>query len=464
MEQKKQIRLIVWCLFLSCTTFAQIISGNLSLLSNQEIKLEGFDGLNTYLIATTKIDPNGNFKLSYGKTAIGVGYLKSVDEKPRIVILSGEDIEIKGENLINSESIKILKDQENQWFEHYIQEHGRREQALSAWYYLDKMYTLDSLFSVQATPSNIIQKEKQRIKSEDVAFLESLPKRSYVKWFLTTRKLLSSTAIIAQFRTEEIPMTIQAFRELAYTDPRMYKSGLLREAIDNHFWLIENSGKPMDEMFEEMKVSIDTIFLQLVDNEKRLNEITYHLFTLLEKRSLFTASEYLALKILNNASCKVDNDLALQLETYRAMKKGTVTADIDFDKSSFADATKTVNKLSEIKSNYTVLVFGASWCPKCQEDLPEIAKLYRKWQAKNIEVVFVAVENDKKEFVDFSKSLPFPAYSDLKKWDSKIVRDYYIFSTPTLLLLNNKREIILKPYSVEHLNVWMDAFLFDENK
>jgi hypothetical protein len=51
---------------------AQTISGNLSNLANQAIKLEGFNGLKTYPISTTTIDENGSFKLNYSKADYGV--------------------------------------------------------------------------------------------------------------------------------------------------------------------------------------------------------------------------------------------------------------------------------------------------------------------------------------------------------------------------------------------------------
>ncbi|HBK82973.1 MAG TPA: hypothetical protein DDZ41_05155, partial [Flavobacterium sp.] len=70
----------------------------------------------------------------------------------------------------------------------------------------------------------------------------------------------------------------------------------------------------------------------------------------------------------------------------------------------FANPNKIVTKLSLIKSNYTVVVFGASWCPKCKEELPELAKLYSKWKSKGIEVVFIALEEDEKAFKDFTKN------------------------------------------------------------
>lgn len=454
-----RLMLFVLCVCVFQGMFAQSISGNFSNFNFQKIKLEGFNGLKTYTISEAITDEKGFFKLNFTKSNYGVGCLLTSDNKPLFVILSSENIEILGEVLSVPETIKIRKGQENLYYEQYAKEQPRREQALSAWGYLEKMYTTDSLFSIQKTPIQAIQEEKQRIKKENIVFLSSLPNESYVKWFLPIRKLVSSVSIIAQYRPQEIPETIEAFRNLDYTDQRLYKSGLYKDAIENHFWLLENSGKPLDNVFEEMKLSIDAMFIKLATNEKLFNEVTDYLFDLLEKHSLFQASEYLALKVLNEGSCAINSDLSNQLETYRAMKKGNIAPDIIFNNSFFANLNKSVTKLSDMKNNYTVVVFGASWCPKCKGELTEIVKSYDKWKSKGVEVVFIAIEDNKNTFIDFANAFPFPSYSDLNKWESKIVKEYYVFSTPTIFLLDNKREIILRPNSSEQMDSWVDWYL-----
>lgn len=445
---------------------AQTISGHLSLLANQPIKLEGFNGLKTYMISETTCDSTGNFTLHYTKEDYGIGYLKSVDNKPLFVILNGEDIKMKGEALSIVETIQLVKGQENQWFEQYAKEHPKREQVLSAWLYLEKMYTMDSLFSLQQTPTRAIQAEKQRIKNEDAAFIAKLPKNSYVKWFLPSRKLVSSVSVVAQYRPEEIPATFAAFRAMDYTDPRLYKSGLLKDAIEGHFWLIENSGKSNDSVFLGMKHSIDALMAYLVKDEKKLNEVTDYLFNLLERHSLFQASEYLALKVLNETSCTIDNDLAKQLESYRAMKIGNIAPDIVFSGDLIAPsyASNLPKKLSDLESKYTVIVFGASWCLKCTEELPEITKQYSKWQTQGLEVVFVSLDEDKKMFESFAKDFPFISTCDYQKWKRDIVQDYYVFATPTIYLLDNKRKILLRPNSAKQVDAWVDWVLVQGNK
>jgi thiol-disulfide isomerase/thioredoxin len=461
---------IKWAVFLCClinSNFlkSQTINGNLSLQASKPIKLEGFNGLKTYPISSSTIDEKGNFKLSYSTTDVGVGYLKISDSKPIFVMLSGEEIEIVGEYL-DAEKIRITKGKENQLFETYAKEQPRREQTLSAWAYLEKTYQSDSLFSVHKTPSQSIITEKKRIKKEEDLFLQSLPEGSYVKWFLPIRKLVSNVSIVAQYRSEEIPATIAAFRALDYTDQRLYKSGLFKDAIESHFWLLENSGKPLDSVFIEMKTSIDAMMEHLIKDEKKLNEVTDYLFDLLERQSLFQASEYLALKALNETSCTLNSDLAKQLETYRAMKKGSTAPEILFTSNilapNFANK-KLPEKLSDLKDKYTMVVFGASWCPKCKEELPEIAKQYQKWNGNSVEVVFVSLDEDQAAYQAFAKDFPFISTCDFKKWESKMAKDYYVFGTPTMFLIDQNRKIILRPTSVKQMDAWVDWYLVQGN-
>lgn len=451
-------------LFLSNSIPAQCIKGKLKLLQNNEIILNGFNGMQSYPIATTQTDLQGNFTLNYTTTDYGIGYLIASDNKPHFVILNGEDIEIVGETLSYTETIRITKGQENFWFEQYAKEHSVREQALSVWVYLDKIYSNTSLLVRHKNVVSSIVKEKQRIKKEDADFLNSLPQNSYVSWYLPTRKLVSSVSSIAQYRTEEIPATIAAFRALDYTDKRLYKSGLLKDAIESHFWLLENSGKSLDSVFMEMQLSIDAMLDVLVKDGKILNEVTDYLFDLLERHSLFQASEYLAIKVLNQSSCTINSDLAKQLETYRAMKKGNIAPNIIFPQTTiYPNKEIKPSKLSDIQSPYTLVVFGASWCPKCKQEIPEIAKKYFQWKDNGLEVLFVSLDEKENDFIEFASVLPFVSVCDFQKWKSPIAQDYYVFGTPTMYLLDKNQKIILRPNSINQMEAWVDWFLVKGN-
>jgi thiol-disulfide isomerase/thioredoxin len=445
--------------FLSLSTYAQYtITGNFPLLAEQQVRLVGFAGFGIYTIDSTSVSGQGVFNLKYEDKDRGMGYLSAADNKAYFVVLANEDIQLKGDNLSMQGDIVATSGRENQLSVQYTMDHPRREQVLSAWLYLQKIYQADSLFVIQENPQQAIETEIQRIKQEDNDFLKSLDPKSYVSWFLSTRKLVSSVATVAQDRTEEIPATLATFRKLDYADERLYKSGLLKDAIESHFWLLENMGQSPDIAFTEMNISIDLLITTLSKNEQKFNEITKYLFDLLERQSLLQASEYLAIKVLTQSSCTVNDDLAKQLESYRAMKKGNTAPDIVFsgDVLKSASVITAPNRLSDIQSAYKVVIFGASWCPTCAEEISQLLPLYQKWKSKGVEVVFVSLDTDKALFNSFSSIFPFISMCDYKKWGSKIVKDYYVFASPTMFLLDKNQKIVLRPNSVKHIDAWVD--------
>jgi thiol-disulfide isomerase/thioredoxin len=154
----------------------------------------------------------------------------------------------------------------------------------------------------------------------------------------------------------------------------------------------------------------------------------------------------------------LNSDLAKQLETYRAMKKGNVAPDMEF-RVNLKTSIPKLKKLSELKSPYTLIVFGASWCETCKEEVPKIANFYSKWKAKGVEVVFVSLDETKESFEQFVTPFPFTSYCDYGKWNSPIATSYYVFGTPTMFLLDAKREILLRPNSIQQMDAWVDYFL-----
>ena len=149
----------------------------------------------------------------------------------------------------------------------------------------------------------------------------------------------------------------------------------------------------------------------------------------------------LSLKVLTEVSCTVDHDLAKRLESYRTMKKGNTAPDIVFKGNYLGPGyslSNFPNRLSSINSKFIVVVFGASWCPKCTEDLPEIARFYTKWKAQGVEVVFVSLDEDKETYNQFVTDFPFISTCDYRKWESDIVKDYYVFATPTMFRLGQQ--------------------------
>lgn len=443
---------------------SQTITGTLTNYGGEEIFLEGFNGFSTYAISRSEVSGNGSFTLSYSEDDTGMGQLVSADGSTFVVVLSGEDIELRGESLSQPESIEILSGQENLHFERYASEHPRREQALSAWIYLKRMYQSDSLFAVQSDPRKAITEEIERIRKEDDAFIEELQIDSYIHWYLPVRRLVQSVPVVAQFRTEEIPQTIQSFRELDHSDERLYKSGLMGDVIESHVWLIENSGRSLDSVFEELNHSIDILTELLIAEPDQFNEIMEYLFDLLEDRSLFTSSEHLALNLLEDHGELLSSRLTNKLELYRAMKPGNTAPDFQFNENTLFPNGVNANRLSEIESEFILVVFAAGWCPYCRETIPELLNHYPDWQESGVEVVLVSLDETPEDFEQFAGDLPFIRTIDFKKWESPTVKDYHVYSIPAMVLLDRNLEIQVHLNSIQHMDAWVDWYIMQGNR
>ena len=464
----KKALLINIIVFITSTMFAQnTVTGVFSDYAGQKISLTGFSGFDTYVINSTTANTEGVFSLSFGGNDCGMAMLASESCQTFLVVLAeNEDLQLKGRNFADTENIEIVNGHQNQVFAHYATEHPVREEALNVWNYLEQLYEENAILAKHKDVKQAILWEQAQLKGEEEKFwILNTSSNDYIGWYLPMRKLVSSVPAIAQYRTDEIPETVTAFRNIDFCDERLQKSGLLKETIDNHFWLIENSGKSLESLSEEMNISIDCMVENLLKDEMKLNVISEYLFKLLEKRSLFAASEHLALKLLNEQGCTLNNDFASQLESYRAMKIGNMVPDFDFKSTVVAPGyAKTPKKLSEISSQYVLLVFGASWCPQCPQELLKLANLYAKWKSQGVEIVFVSLDEDETSFGNFTEIFPFISVCDFQKWDSPIVEKYHVFATPTFFLLDNERKIILCPNSVSQMNSWVDYFLIKGDK
>lgn len=69
--------------------------------------------------------------------------------------------------------------------------------------------------------------------------------------------------------------------------------------------------------------------------------------------------------------------------------------------ANIADENGVKQALSLYKGKIIVLNFWATWCPPCRDEMPELSQLHTEYQAKNVTVLGIAVDEQKavKEFI-----------------------------------------------------------------
>ena len=458
MKYKYLIILILFVLVVIKATAQNAIAGNFSLIKGQTIRLMGYRGVDVITIDTAVVNTLGNFELNYSDANLGMGYLLTKENTPYAVVLEKGKVQLTGQAPADASSIIINSGDQNKIFVQYAQAHGKREQALSAWGYLKNLYESDTLFKNEHATKFSITKEIDHLNKADNDFLKILPPNSFMYWYLPIRKLISDVQAVVSTSPQEIPATTKAFRNINYTHPQLYSSGLLSDLLESQFWLIENSGLERTMMVKEMNTSVDFILASLNKNEKLYNEWTNYLFQYFEKHSLFTSSEYIALKALNQQEMKLSMALVNRLETYRKIKIGSIAPKIEFKGDVFVNRqlVNNINSLSDIKSKYKIVIFGGSWCSSCRSEVIQVIPHYENWKKQGIEVVIVSLDTDKKAFEEFATEFPFTFACDYKKWETQAAKDFYVSSSPTIFLLDSSNKIILRPPTVPVLDSWLE--------
>jgi peroxiredoxin len=250
----------------------------------------------------------------------------------------------------------------------------------------------------------------------------------------------------------------KVFGNIDYENPELYTSGLLFELIERQFWSIQTSGLDAATKLKEMTTSVDIILDSVQKDEILYNDLTKYLFQYFERYSLFPASEYIALKALNQKEVALTSSLIHKLESYRLLRVGNTAPDFELMGDVFKNGVvvKKKSRLTDIKAKYKLVIFGASWCEQCRFEMTQLLPRCNEWKAKGVEVVFISLDTDKQEFVKFTAHFPFLSSCDYKKWDTQVAKEYYISSSPTFFLLDRNNTILARPVSVEHIQTFLE--------
>lgn len=441
----KQLILLLVLLTFGLNIQAQSINGSLPQHGGQTIALTGFNYYDSNELATTIIDSLGNFTLVYPKDYKGMGILNTQDNSSLVVALTETSITLTGTHLKEPDSLRFINCLQNQQFSNYAKSYTQTTQAYKAWRYLQPLYAHKNSMLANQRLLKKIDKEITRLEVAPAKELSKLDKKSYLQWFLSMRTLVSDMPATIYSYTERVPQNVAQFRNIDFNNPYFKTSGLFKELIEGHYFLLENSSKSLDDTYVRMSVSTQYLIDNLQGNDELLNMVSDRLFTYFEKHSLYKASEYLSLSLLNNNQCSLDDNLANKLESYRKMKVGSIAPDI---------LLKDSEKLSAINTPKLV-VFGASWCPTCKTDSVELMKYYDAWQLKGVKIVYISIDTDKATYEVAYKNAPWQTYCDYKGWDTQAAKDYYITGTPSYFLLDATNKILVRPNSVAHANAWI---------
>jgi thiol-disulfide isomerase/thioredoxin len=426
---------------------AQTLTGTLTEHKGQTITLTGFNYYKALDLDKTDADSLGNFSLNYPKNYKGMGILKTQDNSSLVIVLKKSKTQIRGTHLKDAASLEFINSKENNQFIKYAKVYTQGKQVYGAWRYLQPKYINLQTLKAQKKVLETIDKELERLEQVAANAIKLVPENSYLHWFLPIQTLVKDMPESIHKYTENLPKNIQQFRSIDFSHPNFKTSGLFKELIEGHYFLLENMGQSLDSVYTQMNTSTDYLIKSLQKNDSLLNTVSETLFKYFEKRSLYPAAAYLSTQMLSQNQCVLSTSLVNAMQKYKDLKVGTIAPEIQLD------ATTT---LSSIKKP-VLLVFGASWCTHCKKEALELLSYYDTWKAKkNIEVVYISLDIDKQAFKTAYQNSPWQTYCDYRGWDTQAAKDYFVNATPTYFLLDKYMKILAHPRSLGQVDAWVN--------
>jgi thiol-disulfide isomerase/thioredoxin len=443
---KKTIFIVLYFIVLQASAQnSAVIKGSFSTAKEKEIRLMGFLGTKDTVLAQTKTDASGNFLLYYPKKYTGAATLQVKEMTSLVVLLNNENLEITWADFKDFNALQFTNSKENLAFREAYAINIDAQKKLAGLTYLLPFYKMDlAKKEMTAQLEQEITSENSRLE----AYLTKLPSTSYAKTYLTYRAVLQK--LQKENKTQvEAGEGENTFLALDFSDESLLYSGLAKELLDAY---LKQTFTLQEEALIVSKLNAFSDMLKKSSqvNTKALNQYSEYLIKEYEKFGLISCAEHLALSLLDDNKCIIEAKTLPILEQYKKMAIGNKAADMVFS------AGLKYKKLSEVPGKYKVVVFGASWCEACRVEMPQFKDYAELFKTKyDAEIVFVSIDTDKEKYDAYIKDLPFINTCDYKGWGSPNVRNYYVFATPSIFVLDTENKIVAKPLNAIATAKWL---------
>jgi thiol-disulfide isomerase/thioredoxin len=109
--------------------------------------------------------------------------------------------------------------------------------------------------------------------------------------------------------------------------------------------------------------------------------------------------------------------------------------------------------LSDYKGKILLLEFWASWCGPCRKENPDLVEVYRHYKGKGFEILGVALDKDKSEWLDAidHDELPWTNVCDLQGDRNEAAIIYGVSAIPANFLIDRNGIVLARNLRSEEL-------------
>ena len=117
--------------------------------------------------------------------------------------------------------------------------------------------------------------------------------------------------------------------------------------------------------------------------------------------------------------------------------------------------------IASYKGKVVLVLFWATWCKPCTDDLPEFRALYEKYHDRGFEVIGVNLDSEKDDIQPYLKEyrVTWPQIYEPGSFESAPARTFGIISLPTMFLVGDDGKVINRSVTVADLKAALPDLL-----
>lgn len=422
------------------------------LAARKMIYLGSFYGERINPIDSALADDKGFVKFSLGsRRAPGMFRLALNQQMFTDFIFNHEDVEIRIDQDDIEDGIKIVSSSENKLYYSFLKEDRNLKKKISLLLPLLDEYPRNDPFYQK------ILKQAQEIQDDYQTNVANILKNYPASFAARLIGIRVQRPVNFKFSAAErkSELKLRYFEGLNFSDSSLLRSTAYPSKLIEYLGLYANPEFSQPQLEKEFTKAIDMIFSKVQMSKAIYDYSLSYLVGGFEKFKFENVLVHIQEKYLSGLLCdedKTQKDLAFRLEAFKKMAIGKQVPDMIL---KMPDGS--LSSIDNLKSEYCLIVFWAAWCPHCIKMLPELDKISSLAPAGKIQIIAVSLDTTDIKLNEITGGFKGSLISqcDFKGWNSPWVKDYNVYATPTMFLVDRNRVIVAKPITLYDL---ADAF------
>lgn len=421
-------------LLLASSSFAQFkISGEIKNHNNQPVMVRLFKGSTDQLINKVNTDQTGKFQVSIPEKFSGMVRLTIPSKNTFLDILSdNENVSFKSELTAQGISnVKISEGKTAMGFQEYQKFEGFNDLKNNVFPMVKQIYSPEDEFY------KAVLKEETRIENSNPN--SNLP---LLKYFVQMSEL--SNAQVEGKPAAQMHMH-KILTRFVNDNDYLEGSGFMSKLVLDYLRYSILGAQSQEEINATLEKEIDLLLEKTDIETKRGQNILSSIFIVLPAEQFGGLLEKYYAKA-TALTCEITDELKTTLTAHNNLAPGKVVPNI-----VFKNPIKGFKSLHDVKADKKIIMFWASWCPACNDEMPFVKEYYRNFKQEGGEIISISLDIDEKAFQEATAGIEWVNYTELLQWDTSGVAEFGVTSTPTLFLVDKDNKLIKRASHISDL-------------